>query len=125
VKLIFRCNKNVLYQITNGKIRDIPGGTVKFGETLMEALRRELKEELNYILEKDPRLLYVWTYLSSDGLTHRVLIIYILDIQKQIKFVHQEDQGQTRFIWISKEKIKAEKFLPEMEKALLCAIDFT
>lgn len=125
VKLLFRCKGKVLYQITDGKIRDIPGGTVKFGETLLSALKRELKEELDYKLIQDPRLLHAWTYISSDGLTHRVLIVYILDIKKQLQFTHKEDLERTYFRWVSKDEIKKQKFLPEMEKFLLKALNFS
>ena len=40
VKIVFRCGGHFLYYITKSGIRDIPGGHVNFGETILEALKR-------------------------------------------------------------------------------------
>lgn len=120
-KALFRCGDKVLYQVTNGKVRDIPGGHIEFGETTIQALKRELKEEINYELQEEPRLLDVWTYLSSDGQSHRVNIVYLIDISEEINFVHQEDGDRTKFIWLYKDNIKAQGFLSGMERCFLNA----
>lgn len=121
VKALFRCKDKVLYQVTDGKIRDIPGGHIEFGETTMEALERELREELDYSLAQNPKLLDVWTYLSSDGKSHRVNIVYLIDISEEVQFKHVEDGERTEFVWLDKSDIKAQDFLPKMESCLLKA----
>ena len=70
VKAIFRSGNYVLYYKTSKGIRDLPGGHINFGETTIEALKRELKEEIDFDLNFNPPLLNVWTYISSDQLTH-------------------------------------------------------
>lgn len=123
VKIVFRCKDSVLYTITDGKIRDIPGGTVEFGEMLTEALKRELMEELGFNLQEEPRLLHVWTYISSDKSKHRVNIVFTTNLPSQINFTHKEDGDRTVFIWLPKDRIREQKFLPGMEKSLLKAVD--
>lgn len=121
VKILFRCGNKILYQITNGKIRDISGGHVEFGETTLQALERELKEELDYSINQEAELLDVWTYLSPDGLAHRINIVYLINVSEEINFKHKEDGDRTEFIWLHKNDIKIQKFLPGMEACLLKA----
>ncbi|MCG2691002.1 NUDIX hydrolase [Candidatus Parcubacteria bacterium] len=121
VKAVFRCGEYALYHETNGGVRDIPGGHIKFGETIIEALKRELREELNYDLKIQPKLLYAWTYISSDKKAHRVYIIYLIDLPRKINFVAQEAGSGLKFKWLHKDDIKKQKFLPEMENLLLKA----
>ncbi len=121
VKAVFRCGEYVLYYKTSGRVRDIPGGHIEFGETIFEALKRELKEELNYDLKIQPKLLYVWTYISSDKKAHRVYIVYLIDLLEKINFVSHEAENDLKFEWLHKNDIKKQNFLPEMENLLLKA----
>jgi len=99
----------------------LPGGHIEFGETILEALKRELIEEINFNLKNDPKLLYVWTYIRKNKNIHRVYIVYLIDIgSKQKKFIHQEIDDM-EFVWLRKEEIKEQCFLPEMENLLLKA----
>lgn len=119
VKIVFKFEDKVLYQKSD-YIRDIPGGHIEFGETIMEALKRELKEELGYELETEPDLLHVWSYVSRDKTVHRVYVVYLVNLEKEIIFSSQEDTS-LEFIWLNKLDIKSQNFLPEMEKFLLKA----
>jgi 8-oxo-dGTP pyrophosphatase MutT (NUDIX family) len=124
VKIVFRCGNSVLYYKTDQGIRDIPGGHIEFGETIADALKRELKEELNYEIDVSPKLLYAWTYISRDDQSHRVYIGYLLDLAKKIKFKSKEFGEALKFTWLNKKDIKKQKFLPEMKTLLLKAADF-
>lgn len=121
VKIVFKCGNKVLYQ-KSGSVRDIPGGHIEFGETILGALKRELKEELGYALKTEPNLLYAWSYVSRSKNSHGVYIVYTLDLKKEIKFSSLEDSS-LKFIWLDKTEIKEQGFLPEMEKFLLMATD--
>ncbi len=122
-KIVFRHKGRFLYHRTKDGARDVPGGHIEFGETIFEALKRELKEELGFILKKEPKLMYAWTYFPRDKSAHRVYLVYLLDIPKMLAFKHQE-LDDLEFIWLKKDEIKAQKFLPEMERYLLKAVDF-
>jgi ADP-ribose pyrophosphatase YjhB (NUDIX family) len=62
---------------------DLPGGRMKWGESIFGTLNRELKEELNYSLKEEPKLFQVWNYISKDKKRHTVLINYILKLKKK------------------------------------------
>lgn len=121
VKIVFKCGNRVLYQ-KSGNIRDIPGGHIEFGETILDALKRELKEELGYELKTEPELLHVWSYVSKSKNSHGVYLVYVLDLKKEIKFSSLEDSS-LEFIWLDRSEIKIQNFLPEMEKFLLMATE--
>lgn len=112
VKAVFRCGDYVLYSKSPKGIRDIPGGHVEFGENTIEALTRELKEELGFKLKKEPKLLYVWTYINRNGTAHRVYIVYIVDVSQKVRFSFKENQGGAKLFWLHKNAIRAQRFLP-------------
>lgn len=119
VKAVFKCGNKVLYQKL-GHVRDIPGGHIEFGETVLGALTRELKEELGYKVETEPCLLHAWSYISRDKTAHRVYIVYLINLEREIVFFSKEECA-LEFIWLDKLEIKSQGFLPEMEKIFLKA----
>ncbi|MDP3014933.1 MAG: NUDIX hydrolase [bacterium] len=123
VKAVFRAKNKVMFHKSKDGVRDLPGGHIEFGETIIEALKRELMEEINFDLNNDPKLLHVWTYICKNKNIHRVYIVYLIDIgNNPKKFVHQE-VNDMEFVWLKKEKVKEQCFLPEMENLLLKAFD--
>lgn len=122
VKIVFKCDNKVLYQ-KSGHVRDIPGGHIEFGETILGALKRELKEELGYDLKTEPCFLHAWSYISKSKNSHGVYLVYVLDLDKEIKFFSLEDSS-LEFIWLDKEEIKTQNFLSEMEKFLIKAVSY-
>ncbi len=59
----------------------LPGGHVKYGETVEKAIKREIKEELG-VEVKIEKLLGVYSALKRDPRYHTVSVIYLL---KKIK----------------------------------------
>jgi 8-oxo-dGTP diphosphatase len=83
---------------------DFPGGRMEWKESIMEALNRELKEELDYSLEKEPELFSVYNYISENGERHSVLIQYIQKLNKMPVISSPE---KVNFIWLSKKDIES------------------
>jgi ADP-ribose pyrophosphatase YjhB (NUDIX family) len=83
---------------------DLPGGTVNPGETLPEALKREVKEEVNLKISGE-KLLFIFSNLESLPETQVFQTVFLADyaggelslIPKQ----HSEHQ------WLDKSEIKA------------------
>ena len=67
VKAIFRFKDKVLYYKTTNGIRDVPGGHIEFGESVLDALKRELNEEIGFDLNFEPEFIYNWSYIKKDS----------------------------------------------------------
>jgi len=114
---VFRNGKHILvgdaYDPTKNELFYCPpGGGVEFGETSEEALRREIREELDTEIE-NPRLLGVleniFTYDGRQG--HEIVFVYDAELDNRSlftvdKFTGQESNGETyNAIWLDIETI--------------------
>ena len=81
VGVIFRYQDKALIEIRKDRVGNsvIPGGRLKAGEASIDALIREIKEEMGIILEKD-KLIYNNTleeFFTFDGFKyHEIFFIY-------------------------------------------------
>jgi len=111
-------DKMLILRHKNGAMK-FPGGKMEWGESILGALYRELKEELNYSLKKEPELFSVFNYISKDKKRHTVFIDYIYPLNKKPKLSSPE---KLEILWltekelISKNIIKDEKFLDKIFK---------
>jgi len=119
VKIIFKYKNQILMLRHKNGVFDFPGGKMEWGEPILGALYRELKEELNYSLKKEPELFSVFNYISKDKKRHTVFIDYIYPLNKKPKLSSPE---KLEILWltekelISKNIIKDEKFLDKIFK---------
>jgi len=112
VKIIFRYkNKTLMLRHKNG-VFSFPGGRMEWGESILDALNRELKEELNYSLESEPELLDVWNYISKNRLRHSVIINFIQQLVKKPKFSSPE---KLQILWLTKDAILSRNIIKEKE----------
>jgi ADP-ribose pyrophosphatase YjhB (NUDIX family) len=94
-----------------------PGGRMEWGESILGALYRELKEELNYSLKKEPELFSVFNYISENKKRHTVFIDYIYPLNKMPKIYSPE---KLELFWLTKKEllkqgvIKDRKFLDRL-----------
>ena len=114
VAIILRYRDRILIlKHKNGALK-FPGGKMEWGEPILGALCRELKEELNYSLKKEPELFSVFNYISKDKKLHDVFIDYIYPLAKKPKLSSPE---KLEILWLTKKEliskniIKDEKFL--------------
>jgi ADP-ribose pyrophosphatase YjhB (NUDIX family) len=109
-------DKILILKHKNGALK-FPGGKMEWGESILGALYRELKEELNYSLKKEPELFSVFNYISKDKKEHTVFIDYIYPLAKKPRLTSPEKLG---ILWLTKKELisknitKDEKFLDKI-----------
>jgi ADP-ribose pyrophosphatase YjhB (NUDIX family) len=113
VSIIFRYkNKILMLKHKNGKFT-LPGGRMEWKESVLGALDRELKEELNYSLERlggEPELFNVWNYISKNGRRHNVYIQYIYQLNKKPYFSSPEGLQP---LWFTKKELISMKIITD------------
>lgn len=124
VKMIFRHGEEAMYYETSTGVKDFPGGRVEYGEQLIDALRRELHEELHYELKEEPRLVDVMSFTPSDKSVHHLIIGYTVELPDKIDFQWRDidhPQENIAFHWINRRDIHHGNFYPNHESLLLKA----
>ena len=117
VKVIFRYKNRILILKQKDGVFSFPGGRMKWEESILGALNRELKEELNYSLKKEPKLFDVWNYISKNKRRHSVFINFIQKLTKKPKLSSPE---KAKLLWLTKKEmvvkniINDEKFLDKI-----------
>lgn len=101
-KVLFKHKDTVLIMRHPDGIFDFPGGRMEWHEGLLESLNRELKEELDFSVEKMPELFHVWNYISKDKERHSVMIYYICKLDSLPELVSPE---KLDVLWIKEERM--------------------
>jgi len=102
-------DKMLILRHENGALK-FPGGKMEWGESILGALYRELKEELNYSLKKEPELFSVFNYISKDKKRHTVFIDYIYPLAKKPKLSSPE---KLEILWLTKKEILAQGIIKD------------
>lgn len=119
VKLFLKHRNKILMLLQKNGRFDLPGGRVEWGESVLGALKRELKEELDYSLKKEPELFHIYDYVSDDKKRRSVIIDYIYPLNKIPKLFSPE---KLQILWLTKKElismniIKDKKFLDKVFK---------
>lgn len=78
----------------------LPGGRVQFGETSVEAIQRELLEEVGYFLEAPQLMAVIENFFPSDGtLFHELLFVYTGDYPLKEHYPKAPNEEQ-RITWL-------------------------
>ncbi len=93
---------------------DIVGGRINPGSTLVENLKREIKEETDLDLEAEPKLVAAQDILRVPG-RHVVRLTYVGTINGEPKL----DRDHTEFKWFTIEEMKILENLDIYFKELL------
>jgi ADP-ribose pyrophosphatase YjhB (NUDIX family) len=119
VKIVIRWRNRILIRRHKSGVFDFPGGRMKFGETIFGTLKRELKEELDYDLTREPRFFEVWNYISENKRRHSVFLNYILNLKEKPRLTNKEGARNlwlTKLEFVSRKIIKESKFLDKIFK---------
>jgi len=112
VKIIINWKDRILIRKHKNGVFDFPGGRMKFGETILGALKRELKEELNHSLVKKPKFFDVYNYVSKNKKRHSVFLSYILKLKERPELV---DKERAKNLWLTKQEFISKKIIKEKE----------
>ena len=121
--VIIRANKILVQKDKNGCEYALPGGHVKIGETLENALIRELQEELGITVQCG-RMLWseecFWEWNGKQA--HNISFYYLVDFSEETEiisdgeFVPQKDNDKVLLGWMPMEKIQEVTIYPEFLK---------
>ncbi|MBU4350870.1 NUDIX hydrolase [Candidatus Parcubacteria bacterium] len=112
VKIIIKWQDRILIRRHKSGVFDFPGGRMEFGETILDTLKRELREELGYNLVREPRFLDVYNYISKNKKRHSVFLNYTLKLRERPELVDKE--GAKNF-WLTKQEFISRKIIKERE----------
>ena len=121
VGAIVECNNKVLlHKGIDKDYYNIPGGRCKIGESSLNAVKREIEEEVG-ILEEDYKLIYILeNFFSENNLsTHELLYIYTIVLPSNHPLYHKNefatnDNKKEINYWISKDEIINLKLKPDV-----------
>lgn len=112
VVVILKYKDRVLLLKHNNGALKFPGGKMKLGESILETLGRELKEELDYTLKKEPELFSVFNYISKNKQEHAVFLDFIYPLSRKPKFSSPEG---LEAIWLTEKEIIANNITEDRE----------
>jgi len=99
-----------------GGIEELPSGTVDSGETLLEALYREVFEETGLRIRKVLRFMFSFDYVSSSGKSTRQFN-FIVQVQAgDVRTAPDEHDG---YRWVTKEEVNQSQLTDNVKQALL------
>ena len=130
VSLIIENDNKLLFQVMSGDTNyTLIGGKVNMMETSLEALKRELIEEIDYDVSNDKiKLVQIaenfFDYIDPEGQVqniHNILFIYKIFLSKNTNIrmdssFPMKDKESTRLCWVSKEGAKNASILPKEAK---------
>lgn len=97
-----------------------PGGKVEKGETILEALKREVLEEVGLEIEEYKEYLKDYTFVRPDG--HNVIGICFIVMAKNDN-VRISNKDFEEFSWVTPKELNDYDYITGMEEEVKLAFD--
>jgi 8-oxo-dGTP diphosphatase len=111
--LVLKRNQEKYKDVKN--IWDIPGGRINPGSTLIENLKREVKEETNLGILGEPKLIFAQDIMTKNG-KHVVRLTYVGDSIGEFVLDNSENID---YKWLNLDELKKFEGLCEFAGAIL------
>lgn len=102
LKVIFRWKNEIMILKHKNGVFSFPGGRMEWGESIPQALNRELREELNYSLKSELELFDVWNYVSKNQVRHSVMIYFIQQLARKPELSSPE---KLKVLWFNNNSV--------------------
>jgi len=129
--VIVRDDKILLVEFNDetGLHYNLPGGGVEFGESVYDALRREVLEETNAELESIGHMLMAWEYIGTKqeykyGEAHKLALVFPCTLKKNSEphFPPNPDLHQTGIRWVKLDDLPTIPLIPDIAQSLLALL---
>lgn len=118
--LIIKEGKLLTVDICNNGFYCLPGGHVHLGESSLEAIEREMGEEVGLTCKKATLLSIIENFFSAEGTKfHEVCYYYLYEPNEDVEVKDysciENDEGELKnldFKWLELEKLKESNFRP-------------
>ena len=119
--VLIRNNKIALVKKARGGYKgkyDLPGGGIEHTETPIEALHREMMEEIEGTIIKEELLDVTSTnikWLMEENLTedlHHIGILYLVDIKEETLKIDADGLDSAGAVWMPIEELQEEQLSP-------------
>lgn len=125
--IIKKKNKVLVHHSIGSEHFTLPGGRVKEGESSIEALQREIKEEMDLETEYIRPVSFIENFFIMKGKEyHELLMTHELKFKNEKIYAKDryepaepEKKGKLEFLWIDIENIDNLNFVPEAMKKVL------
>lgn len=94
---------------------DIPGGRINTHETTLDALRREVREEIGHNITSEPNLIAAQDIMVPQKDLHVIRLTYVLE--ENVPFVNLSDEHD-QFEWLSLEQAKQANTEPYLREVI-------
>ncbi len=127
VGIIKQNDKYLIMCVDDAPYYHLPGGHIDISENSLDAVKREIKEELDYDVVDAKLFCIQENFYEKDGFAHHgVEYYYLIEIEKSIdpvdRVVIENDRGIKKHLairWVTVEELAAVKLQPRTIKHLI------